>query len=69
MYVMIQRANSVEDSMRSRGQRQVEQAKAKLGMQVDEKTFQTLLIETQVRSALWFNIGGRSQVPTFSGDH
>ena len=41
------RANSVEDSVR-RGQRQVEQTKIKLGMQIDDKHFQNLLIETQV---------------------
>ncbi|KIY45635.1 hypothetical protein FISHEDRAFT_66904 [Fistulina hepatica ATCC 64428] len=41
------RANSVEDSVR-RGQRQVEQVKLKMGMQMDDKSFQALLIETQV---------------------
>ncbi|KAF8578071.1 hypothetical protein K439DRAFT_1395907 [Ramaria rubella] len=40
------RANSVE-SVR-RGQRQVEQTKIKMGMQIDDKSFQNLLIETQV---------------------
>ncbi|KAF8827637.1 hypothetical protein HHX47_DHR4000396 [Lentinula edodes] len=41
------RANSVDDAVR-RGQRQVEQAKLKLGMQMDDKTFQSSLLETQV---------------------
>ena len=44
------RANSVEDAVR-RGQRQVEQTKIKLGMQMDDRTFQTALIETQVHVA------------------
>ncbi|KAG8959078.1 hypothetical protein FRC03_008460 [Tulasnella sp. 419] len=42
-----QRANSVEDSVR-RGQRQVEQVKVKLGMQIDDKAFQAIIIETGV---------------------
>ncbi|KAI0775530.1 Rapamycin-insensitive companion of mTOR, N-term-domain-containing protein [Trametes elegans] len=41
------RANSIEDSVR-RGQRQVEQAKLKMSMQMDDKAFQALLLETQV---------------------
>ncbi|KAJ4482113.1 Rapamycin-insensitive companion of mTOR, N-term-domain-containing protein [Lentinula aciculospora] len=41
------RANSVDDAVR-RGQRQVEQAKLKLGMQMDDRTFQSSLLETQV---------------------
>lgn len=41
------RANSVEDAIR-RGQKQVEQAKIKLGLQMDDKTFQTLLLDSQV---------------------
>ncbi|KAK0487570.1 Rapamycin-insensitive companion of mTOR, N-term-domain-containing protein [Armillaria novae-zelandiae] len=41
------RANSVEDSVR-RGQRQVEQAKLKMNMQMDDKTFQACVLETQV---------------------
>ncbi|KAJ3825070.1 Rapamycin-insensitive companion of mTOR, N-term-domain-containing protein [Lentinula raphanica] len=41
------RANSVDDAVR-RGQRQVEQAKLKLGMQMDDKTFQSSLLDTQV---------------------
>ncbi|KAI0632054.1 hypothetical protein C8Q77DRAFT_1158732 [Trametes polyzona] len=41
------RANSIEEAVR-RGQRQVEQARIKLNMQMDDKTFQTLLAETQV---------------------
>ncbi|KAI0366921.1 hypothetical protein BV20DRAFT_1001539 [Pilatotrama ljubarskyi] len=41
------RANSIEDAVR-RSQRQVEQAKLKMSMQMDDKTFQTLLMETQV---------------------
>lgn len=40
-------ANSVEDAVR-RGQRQVEQVKAKMSMQMDDRTFQATLIETQV---------------------
>ena len=43
------RANSIEDAVR-RGQRQMEQAKLKLSMQMDDKTFQNLLLETQVRT-------------------
>ncbi|KAF4617458.1 hypothetical protein D9613_006099 [Agrocybe pediades] len=42
-----QRANSVEDAVR-RGQRQVEQVKLKMSMQMDDKTFQSSLLETQV---------------------
>ncbi|EKM51823.1 uncharacterized protein PHACADRAFT_199326 [Phanerochaete carnosa HHB-10118-sp] len=41
------RANSVEDAIR-RGQKQVEQAKIKQGLQMDDKTFQTLLLDSQV---------------------
>ncbi|KDQ62311.1 hypothetical protein JAAARDRAFT_30208 [Jaapia argillacea MUCL 33604] len=41
------RANSAEDPVR-RGQRQVEQVKIKMGMQMDDKTFQASLLETQV---------------------
>ncbi|KAI9064633.1 hypothetical protein FKP32DRAFT_1648919 [Trametes sanguinea] len=41
------RANSVEDALR-RGQRQVEQAKLKMSMQMDDKTFQAHLLDTQV---------------------
>ncbi|KAI8986238.1 Rapamycin-insensitive companion of mTOR, N-term-domain-containing protein [Trametes punicea] len=41
------RANSIEDALR-RGQRQVEQAKLKMSMQMDDKAFQALLLETQV---------------------
>lgn len=41
------RANSAEDAVR-RGQRQVEQSKIKIGMQMDDKTFQSCLLETQV---------------------
>ncbi|KAG1750937.1 Rapamycin-insensitive companion of mTOR, N-term-domain-containing protein [Suillus occidentalis] len=50
------RANSTEDAVR-RGQRQVEQVKIKMGMQMDDKTFQSSLLETQVMltkdSAKW----------------
>ncbi|KAG8949781.1 hypothetical protein FRC04_008321 [Tulasnella sp. 424] len=42
-----QRANSIEDTMR-RNQRQVEQAKIKLSMQIDDKSFQETLMKTQV---------------------
>jgi rapamycin-insensitive companion of mTOR len=45
------RANSVEDAIR-RGQRQVEQVKIKMGLQMDEKTFLGELLGTQVHSAL-----------------
>jgi rapamycin-insensitive companion of mTOR len=31
-----------------RGQRQVEQAKIKAGMQIDDKSFQAILLEAQV---------------------
>ncbi|KAF8918988.1 Rapamycin-insensitive companion of mTOR, N-term-domain-containing protein [Mucidula mucida] len=41
------RANSVEDPVR-RGQRQVEQVKLKMSMQMEDKTFQAALLETQV---------------------
>ena len=41
------RANSVEETVR-RNQKAVEQAKVKLGMQMDDKTFQTMLLESQV---------------------
>ncbi len=37
----------MEDSVR-RGQRQVEQAKLKMNMQMDDKTFQSCVLETQV---------------------
>ena len=45
------RANSVEESVR-RGQRQAEQSKLKLGMQIDDKSFQNLLLESQVNFVL-----------------
>ncbi|KAF8517336.1 Rapamycin-insensitive companion of mTOR, N-term-domain-containing protein [Gautieria morchelliformis] len=41
------RANSVEEAVR-RGQRQAEQSKLKLGVQIDDKGFQNLLLESQV---------------------
>lgn len=41
------RANSVEDAVR-RGQRQVEQTKLKMSLQMDDKTFQSAFLETQV---------------------
>ncbi|KAJ7675763.1 Rapamycin-insensitive companion of mTOR, N-term-domain-containing protein [Mycena polygramma] len=41
------RANSAEDAIR-RGQRQIEQVKLKINMQMDDKTFQSSLLETQV---------------------
>ncbi|CAE6437545.1 unnamed protein product [Rhizoctonia solani] len=41
------RANSVEDTMR-RGQRQVERSKIKRGMEIDDRGFQAMLIDTQV---------------------
>jgi rapamycin-insensitive companion of mTOR len=40
----------VEDPVR-RGQRQVEQVKIKIGMQMDERTFQAALLETNVSSS------------------
>ncbi|KAF8606948.1 hypothetical protein BDV93DRAFT_331061 [Ceratobasidium sp. AG-I] len=52
------RANSVEDTMR-RGQRQVERSKIKRGMEIDDKGFQTVLIDTQVmlhREAIKWNL-------------
>lgn len=48
MFTWYHRANSAEDAVR-RGQRQVEQVKIKMGMQMDDKTFQSSLLETQVR--------------------
>lgn len=42
-----QRANSVEDHVR-RGQRQVEQVRIKLMMQMDDKTFASSMVDTQV---------------------
>ena len=42
-----QRANSVEDHVR-RGQRQVEQVRIKMMMQMDDKTFASYMVETQV---------------------
>ncbi|EDR13794.1 uncharacterized protein LACBIDRAFT_309182 [Laccaria bicolor S238N-H82] len=41
------RANSAEDAVR-RGQRQVEQVKLKMSMQMDDRTFQSSILETQV---------------------
>ncbi|KAF9452980.1 hypothetical protein P691DRAFT_720833 [Macrolepiota fuliginosa MF-IS2] len=41
------RANSVDDPVR-RGQGRVEQVKAKMSMQMDDRTFQATVIETQV---------------------
>lgn len=41
------RANSVEDPVR-RGQRQVEQARIKQGMQIDDRSFQAMLLDSQV---------------------
>ncbi|KAJ7044185.1 Rapamycin-insensitive companion of mTOR, N-term-domain-containing protein [Mycena alexandri] len=41
------RANSADDAIR-RGQRQIEQVKLKMSMQMDDKTFQASLLETQV---------------------
>jgi hypothetical protein len=45
--LICERANSVEDAIR-RGQRQVEQVRIKMGLQMDDKTFQAALLETQV---------------------
>ncbi|KLO15978.1 hypothetical protein SCHPADRAFT_823888 [Schizopora paradoxa] len=42
-----QRANSVEDPVR-RGQRQAEQVRVRTAMQMDDKAFQSALIDTQV---------------------
>ena len=44
---MVNRANSVEDAIR-RGQKQAEQSRIKQGLQMDDKTFQTLLLDSQV---------------------
>jgi rapamycin-insensitive companion of mTOR len=41
------RANSVDDAVR-RGQRQAEQARIKQGMQMDDRSFQTLLLDSQI---------------------
>jgi len=40
-------ANSVDDPVR-RGQRQVQQVKVKMSMQIDDRMFQSTVIETQV---------------------
>lgn len=50
------RANSVEDAVR-RGQRQVEQVKLKMSMQMDDKTFQACLLETQVLMTIFLERG------------
>lgn len=47
MISTICRANSVEDAVR-RGQRQVEKVKLKMSMQMDDKAFQSALLDTQV---------------------
>ena len=44
-------ANSVDDPVR-RNQRHVEQVKAKMSMQMDDRTFQATVIETQVGSSI-----------------
>ncbi|KAH9841656.1 Rapamycin-insensitive companion of mTOR, N-term-domain-containing protein [Rhodofomes roseus] len=44
------RANSVEDAVR-RGQRQVQQDKMKQAMQMDDKAFQAILLDSQVMTA------------------
>ncbi|KAJ7644182.1 Rapamycin-insensitive companion of mTOR, N-term-domain-containing protein [Roridomyces roridus] len=49
------RANSAEDAIR-RGQRQVEQVKLKMSMQMDDKTFQASLLETQVIVTKDYNV-------------
>ena len=41
------RANSIEDPVK-RGQRQVEQTRIKMGMQMDDRAFQASILETQV---------------------
>lgn len=41
------RANSIDDPL-ARGQRQVETAKMRMGMQIDDAHFRNLLLETQV---------------------
>ncbi|EJD50823.1 hypothetical protein AURDEDRAFT_111977 [Auricularia subglabra TFB-10046 SS5] len=45
-----QRANSVDEPVR-RGQRTVDSVKIKMGMQIDDRGFQALLLETQVLTA------------------
>lgn len=47
---VLSRANSVEDAVR-RGQRQVEQAKLKMSLQMDDGTFRSAILETQVSNA------------------
>ena len=44
------RANSVEDAVR-RGQRQVREDKMKQALQMDDKTFQAILLDSQVMTA------------------
>ena len=44
---MLLRAESVDDAVR-RGQRQVEQVKLKINMQMDDKVFHATMLETQV---------------------
>lgn len=50
--MFLSRANSAEDAVR-RGQRQVEQIKIKISMQMDDKTFQSCLLETQVNGFIY----------------
>ncbi|KAG6337319.1 hypothetical protein ID866_1781 [Astraeus odoratus] len=59
-------ANSAEDAVR-RGQRQVEQSKIKLGMQMDDKMFQAYVLETQVKVV--YSMDMRGSDPTWSPDH
>ncbi|KAG8763716.1 hypothetical protein FRC11_013592 [Ceratobasidium sp. 423] len=58
------RANSVEDTMR-RGQRQVERSKIKRGMEIDDKGFQAMLIDTQVmlhKEAIKWNLDSLTEL-------
>lgn len=48
LIVCIGRADSVVDPL-ERGQRQVEQDRIRLGMQMDDRQFQGALVDTQVR--------------------
>ncbi|CAE6415154.1 unnamed protein product [Rhizoctonia solani] len=58
------RANSVEDTMR-RGQRQVERSKIKRGMEIDDRGFQAMLIDTQVmlhKEAIKWNLDSLTEL-------
>lgn len=48
------RSNSIEDPL-SRGQRQVENSKIRMGMQIDDAAFRNMILETQVMSSKEWN--------------